>query len=296
MPAAIALTVWSIHSLIGNIALESLLLPLVTFLQFSSAAIVLLGVKTFNVVRSGASWRQVLENSQPLESARLGVLGFTASMLTLYFGFTVGSPVVVNVFASAWPILAAAWLALREPGRSTLTVFAFATLGLIGFLVTLSADGGPNWGGGLLGYAAGFTSSVCMAYYSVASRSTSAPPLDSMLVGALVGVAITSVWAIAEHVDWTPNSYWLAAVYTGVGASACGFLAWGAAMRRSNGRLAPLGFTSTLASTLLLIAFGYSTGGPLVTTGAGLILLSTAGVLLVEQFLGRGGASANRPD
>jgi drug/metabolite transporter (DMT)-like permease len=287
VPAAITLIVWPAHSLIGNVALGALSLPLVALLSFGSTAVVLLGVKAVNVARSGISCRQTLASSQPLASARLGIFGFTASILTLYFGFTVGSPVVVNVLASAWPILVAAWLAFREPGRSTLTVFAFAALGLAGFLVTLAADGGPQWGGGLLGYAAGFMSSVCMAYYSVASRGASAPPLDSMIVGAVAGAVIAAVWALAAHVAFSPNVYWLAALYTGVGVSACGFLAWGAAMRRSNGRLAPLGFTSTLASTLLLIAFGYSTGGLLVMVGSGLILLSTAGVLLVERVVGR---------
>ncbi|MGE4129977.1 MAG: EamA family transporter, partial [Hyphomicrobiaceae bacterium] len=188
-----------------------------------------------------------------------------------------------NLIAYTWPLLVAAGLiAMRRVARP----LRLATLALAGFvgaaLVITGGERALTLQGELYGYAAAIGSAVCMAYYTLMIGRTSVAPERLLLPSALVGLAGTLAWSIADGIPTASAGALLGGLYLGAGPMGLGYFFWSKAMRSdAGGRMAILGYLTPIGSTALLVAWGENLSH-LAAVGAALVIGSCLAVGLQQ--------------
>lgn len=270
---------WSTNALAGSTALERMPVSVVMLVQFAAATLALGVIRGVQRARAGPS-PTAPSRSDRRYSLALGGLGFGGTMFLQYLGFAFAPVVEANIIAYGWPMFAAVWLAIASPDRGTRLGLMLAGTGFVGVGLIITGGAGLQGGGSVLGYAAALGSALCMAFYSLGSGRNRVPALDVMLRGGVLGFAASLVLLLALGDTPQPSWSWLAAAYVGLGPCAAGYLAWSAAMARSGGRLAPLGYATPLLSSLLLLLSGQPLRGAGAVIGASLIVICTVGVVI----------------
>lgn len=279
--AAGAVLVWATNALAAGVALEGLTVLQVLALQFGAATAVLLAARTASRPR---------RRRTPASHARLGpravalgVVGLAGTIALQYAAFATAPLIAANAIAYAWPLLVAAWLAVRRStGRRSSASLVLALLGFTG-VVLIFAQRGPDGGEGsapLLGYAAALGSALAMAWYSLAVGRTPGSRSDLLLVATSAGAAIAVPLALSQGAPWSPAAALTLGLYTGLGPMAAGYALWTYAMSHPAGaRLAPIAYATPLLSTLVLLAGGERLS-LLGFAGCARIVVCPAGVLL----------------
>lgn len=274
--ALAGIALWSTNALAGSAALGRLPVSTVVFVQCATATVALGVVRHMRRRRTlaplgHADWRYALV---------LGGLGFGGTIILQYLSFAHAPIVEANIIAYGWPMFAAVWLALGKLDRHSAAGLLFACVGFAGVAIIAVSGGGLNGGGSALGYAAALGSAVCMAFYSLGSGRARVPALDMMLCGAVIATLASAVLMLGSGVSWAPTVAWLAAAYIGLGPCAAGYALWSAAMARTGGRLAPIGYATPLLSTIVLLAAGRPVSGVGTVVGGLFIVVCTVGVVV----------------
>jgi drug/metabolite transporter (DMT)-like permease len=294
--AIVAVLFWATNALAAKFALAELGVMQVLALQFGGATATLAALRALRTVRADAGtkgssgyvqWSSLLSPAV-LGGVLVGVVGLTGTIFLQYLAFATAPIVEANVVAYGWPLFAALWPALAYRSRQTLAGVPLAMVGFAGVALILDSGGGLGFAdGGMVGYVAALASAVCMAFYTIISgRSrvlTDAFLLPATAFGMVLALALcvsglgTWIWVSASL------GAWAASVYAGVGPMAGGFLLWSVAMSGGGAkRLAPLGYATPLASTVLLVLFGEAfTSNTLL--GALLVLVCSIGVLMMDR-------------
>lgn len=295
--AFVAIGFWSTNALAAKFALAELGVVQVLALQFGGAALTLVTLRACRshaaradrVDRSSeAVRRSSLLLSDALGGVLVGVVGLTGTIFLQYLAFATAPIVEANVVAYGWPLLAALWAALAYRSRQTFAGVPLAMVGFGGVALILGSSGGFGvTDGGAAGYIAALASAVCMAFYTVMSGRSRASVDASLLLATAFGMVFALALCLTGFAPWTWTSAgvgaWVASVYAGVGPMAGGFWLWSRAMSGGGAkRLAPLGYATPLASTVLLLLFGETfTSGTLL--GALLVLICSIGVLVMDR-------------
>lgn len=294
--AFIAIMFWSTNALAAKVALAELEVVQVLVLQFGGAAATLAMLRALRLVGASASASGSSKNTRwpslrsldVLGGVAVGVVGLTGTIFLQYLAFATAPIVEANVLAYGWPLFAAIWAALAYRSRQTLAGVPLALIGFAGVAIILISGGSlGSGGGGTAGYVAALASAACMTFYTVMS-GRSRVALDTLLLLATTfGMVAALILCIVGFAPWlwasTSLGAWAASVYAGVGPMAGGFFLWSLAMSGDGTRrLAPLGYATPLASTILLLLFGETfTSGTLL--GALLVLACSIGVLVMDR-------------
>ena len=257
--AAGAVLVWATNALAAGVALERNTVLQVLALQFAAATAVLLAARSLGRHR---------RRRTPASHARLrpravalGVVGLAGTIALQYAAFATAPLIAANAIAYAWPLMVAAWLALRRsPGPRSPASLVLALLGFTG-VVLIFAQRGPDGSENsapLLGYAAALGSALTMTWYTLAAAGTPGSRADLLLVATGAGAVIAIPLALWQGAPWSPPAALALGLYTGLGPMAAGYALWTYAMSHPAGaRLAPIAYATPLLSTLVLL-----TGGP----------------------------------
>jgi drug/metabolite transporter (DMT)-like permease len=302
--AFVAIGFWSTNALAAKFALAELGVVQVLALQFGGAALTLVTLRVgksyaaradARVDRVGRSSEAVRRSSlllsdvsEALGGVLVGVVGLTGTIFLQYLAFATAPIVEANVVAYGWPLFAALWVALVHRSRQTFAGVPLAMVGFGGVAIILGSSGGFGaTDGGAAGYIAALASAVCMAFYTVMSGRSHASVDTFLLLATAFGMVFALALCLTGFAPWTWTSAgvgaWGASVYAGVGPMAGGFWLWSRAMSGGGAkRLAPLGYATPLASTVLLLFSGETfTSGTLL--GALLVLICSVGVLVMDR-------------
>ncbi|MBA3249790.1 MAG: DMT family transporter [Geodermatophilaceae bacterium] len=291
LAALAAVALWSTNAYAADLALSRMGLGWLLVVQFGTAAAALLAVRAVHRRRAtaaGTASRDAESGAAALRpmTAILGVVGLTGTIFLQYLAFATAPIVAANVLAYGWPLLAALGIAATRRNRHALLSTGLAIVGFGGVVLifTSPADGADasvaataSWG-----YLAAVGSAACMAVYTFGAGGTVTSPFRLLIPAALTGtVAAGALVAFTDGPAPTSGGV-LAAVYLGLGPMAAGYALWTFAMARGGVvRLSPLGYTTPLLSTLLLLA----AGAPATTStlaGVGLVLACSLGVLVTN--------------
>jgi drug/metabolite transporter (DMT)-like permease len=274
IPQAMAAVVfWSTNALAARYALAELTVAQTLLCQFAGAFVSLGAIA---LIDRGArpQWR---ESVRPRWIA-VGTIGVVGTVTLQYAAFASAPIVEANILSYGWPVLVALWgiLVYRDGGR--LLAAGLTALAFLGTIVLLGGiDRAPA--AATTGHLLALGASLCMAFYSVATRRCQ-QPLAVLLPAVLVGLLGTLAVTLIESRPVTSTAGVLGALYIGLVPMGLGYLLWTRAMRAGDpARLAVLGYMTPLLSTGLLLAFGESlTVAALV--GGCIILAANLGVLL----------------
>ena len=271
--AALAVGFWATNALAGGAALATLSLPQQLTFQFTSAWVVLAAARRWAPPRTDA----------PAGSAAfavaLGVIGVTGTISLQYLAFATAPLVQANIVAYAWPLLVGVGLALTRLDREALRSMGLAAVGFAG--VALMVAGGDSGGGGgsTAGLFAAAGSAACMALFTFGAPRIAGREQQALMWATALGAAGSLLAMLLTGLPGDVGPGMLAAIYTGVGPMAAGYLFWTRAMASPSGRsLAPLAYATPLLSTVLLVATGSAIGG-LGLVGAAITLAAIVAVL-----------------
>ncbi|MBL8699001.1 MAG: EamA family transporter [Alphaproteobacteria bacterium] len=210
-----------------------------------------------------------------------GLFGYHA----LYFAAFARAPAVeVNLLCYLWPLFVVLFAGMLPGARIAPRHIVGTVMGLIGCAI-LAGAGAAMRAEHIAGYVLAVASAAVWAGYSALSRRFAEVSSDA--VGGFCGV--TAVLGLATHLalertTWPDAAGWLAMVALGIGPVGLAFYVWDHGVKRGDlTLLGALSYLVPLASTLMLIAFGYAqaswrlaaacvliVGGALVASFAGL--------------------------
>ena len=215
----------------------------------------------------------------PARALALGVYGLFGFHFLLFIALRLAPPVEANLVNYLWPLLIVVLAPVILPGVTLRTRHvAAALLGFAGaaLLVTGAGPGlgGEGGGGAMLGYAAALASALVWSTYSLATKRFAQLPT------ATIGLycAVSGLVALACHVLFEPQYVpriaelpWLLAL--GLGPMGAAFYLWDYALKRGDPRaIGALAYLAPLVSTLVLVAAGEGSLGPVTLVAMGLIV------------------------
>ncbi|MDJ0363143.1 hypothetical protein [Rhodococcus sp. H29-C3] len=272
----------------GTTALEHSNVLQVIAVQFISATAALM------LIRRLTGRRKLRMESAAASSAAeksfgygIGIVGLGGTMVLQYIAFANAPIMDANIIAYSWPMLAAIYLAVTALNTSTVASVVISLIGFGGVTLIVAGQTATDNGTGnvVLGYCAAVGSAACMAVYTLGMRTVRIPVLDLMLMTTAVGGVGAVLTMIVTTTPVAISSEAGLAIYIGIGPVALGYTLWSFGMKLSGGRLAPLGFMTPVLSTLVLLLGGNAFGG-VTALGAGIVLLCTVAVLVVDRLFG----------
>ena len=214
----------------------------------------------------------------PGRALALGVYGLFGFHFLLFVALRLAPPVEANLVNYLWPLLIVVLAPVILPGvtlrarhvAAALLGFAGAALLVTGGKLGLEAGGG----GAMLGYAAALASALVWSTYSLATKRFAQLPT------ATIGLycAVSGLVALACHAFFEPRYVpriaelpWLLAL--GLGPMGAAFYLWDYALKRGDPRaIGALAYLAPLVSTLVLVAAGEGSFGPVTLAAMGLIV------------------------
>jgi drug/metabolite transporter (DMT)-like permease len=215
----------------------------------------------------------------PARALALGVYGLFGFHFLLFIALRLAPPVEANLVNYLWPLLIVVLAPVILPGVTLRTrhvaaaLFGFAGAAL---LVTGAGPGlgGEGGGGAMLGYAAALASALVWSTYSLATKRFAQLPT------ATIGLycAVSGLVALACHAFFEPRYVpriaelpWVVAL--GLGPMGAAFYLWDYALKRGDPRaIGALAYLAPLVSTLVLVAAGEGSLGPVTLVAMGLIV------------------------
>ena len=215
----------------------------------------------------------------PARALALGVYGLFGFHFLLFVALRLAPPVEANLVNYLWPLLIVVLAPVILPGvtlrarhvAAALLGFAGAALLVTGGKPGLGGEGG---GGAMLGYAAALASALVWSTYSLATKRFAQLPT------ATIGLycAVSGLVALACHAFFEPRYVpriaelpWLVAL--GLGPMGAAFYLWDYALKRGDPRaIGALAYLAPLVSTLVLVAAGEGSFGPVTLAAMGLIV------------------------
>jgi drug/metabolite transporter (DMT)-like permease len=205
----------------------------------------------------------------------LGVYGLFGFHFLLFVALRLAPPVEANLVNYLWPLLIVVLAPSILPGVTLRTRHVVAAL--LGFAgAALLVTGGRLGFAGeyALGYAAALGSALVWSTYSLATKRFAALPTSSIGLYCAVSGAL----ALACHVLFEPRYVpqiaelpWL--LVLGLGPMGAAFFLWDYALKRGDPRaIGALAYLAPLLSTLVLVAAGQGTLGPLTVVAMALII------------------------
>lgn len=306
--ALCAVTLWSTNAYAAEIALGQMSLGWLLLVQYGTAATALLAVGLVSRVRRGAAsstadGRSRADAETGRRSGRaliVGVVGLTGTIFLQYLAFATAPIVAANVLTYGWPLLAAVWIAATSRTGHALRSAGLALVGFGGVALIFSSPGqaaGDTSVSGLAtwGYLAALGSAACMAMYTVGVSRITTTATGLLVPATLTGVLAAALLTILSGGPPPTVPGLLVAAYIGLGPMAAGYALWTRAMSGGGAeRLSPLGYATSLLSTVLLFATGApASAGTLV--GVALVLACSIGVLAHDWNSNRRAEPSGRP-
>lgn len=207
----------------------------------------------------------------------LGTAGFYT--LVIFKSYTLVPFFEANILNHTWPVLLIVFTALLHNERVTLVQVFGGIIGFAGVVaIFMPAGDVPLFGDFHLGHALAIGSSSLWAAYSAYAKKISYP------IGFLAPVfLIFSVICFALHFTfeatvWPDNFEW--AIIVALGVARVSYFMWDYGMKHGDVVfLASICYFLPLATSLLLVAFGFGPASPMIGLGAVLI---SAGCLIVN--------------
>jgi drug/metabolite transporter (DMT)-like permease len=211
----------------------------------------------------------------PGRALALGVYGLFGFHFLLFVALRLAPPVEANLVNYLWPLLIVVLAPLVLPGvtlrvRHVLAAF----LGFAGAALLVTGGKLGFTGAYALGYAAALGSALVWSTYSLATKRFAGLPT------ATIGLycAVSGLLALACHALFEPRYVpqlaelpWLLAL--GLGPMGAAFYLWDYALKRGDPRaIGALAYLAPLLSTLVLVAAGEGTLGPLTLVAMALIV------------------------
>jgi len=187
-----------------------------------------------------------------------GLAGFHA----LYFAsLRLAPPAEANLINYLWPLLIVLFAAPVLGMRLSLRHLLGAALAACGCLLLLGGrlEGAVSplvW----LGYAMALGSAVTWGLYSVFARRLAAVPTEAVAGFCAASAVVTLLAHLLLETTAMPDGVgWLAVLALGLGPLGGAFYLWDIGMKRGDPRLlGTLAYATPVASTLLLVLFGFA--------------------------------------
>lgn len=277
-----AVLFWSTNALAAKYGLVNLTVPELLTIQFSAASIMLIGL--YFVRQRHLSF---FSERPPVTHMLIGLVGLAGTIVLQYIAFGLGNILEANVVAYSWPLLVAVWAALVLRTPIGYTGIVLALLGFYGVSMIMDKKGTMDLLQGTnMGEIVAFASAACMAFYTIASSRieiTEKLLIPVTFISALGCFIVTHI----QGVTWPHIHHWWVAAYIGVGPMAAGYFLWTYAMSGDGAKiLAPIGYTTPLLSTVLLLASGEDYTQRTLY-GIALVLSSSIGVLFLQHVYAR---------
>ena len=215
----------------------------------------------------------------PARALALGVYGLFGFHFLLFIALRLAPPVEANLVNYLWPLFIVVLAPVILPGVTLRARHvAAALLGFAGAALLVTGGkpglGGGGGGGAMLGYAAALASALVWSTYSLATKRFAQLPT------ATIGLycAVSGLVALACHAFFEPRYVpriaelpWLVAL--GLGPMGAAFYLWDYALKRGDPRaIGALAYLAPLVSTLVLVAAGEGSFGPVTLAAMGLIV------------------------
>lgn len=215
-----------------------------------------------------------------------GLAGFHA----LYFAaLALAPPVEANLLNYTWPLLIVLLSGLLGGLRLGPLRLLGVAMGAAGAALLLGGgagfEAGTAWPDATLGFACAAGAALTWALYSVLAARLRAVPTEAVAGFCLASAALGLLAHFALEPPMAPGArQWLAVALLGLGPMGAAFFLWDAGMKRGDPRLlGTLGYTTPVASTLLLAGMGEGVLTWRVLAAAGLV----AGGGLLAAMAGR---------
>lgn len=227
------------------------------------------------LVGAACSIHRLRDWRAPWRALALGVYGLFGFHFLLFVALRLAPPVEANLVNYLWPLLIVVLAPLVLPGlRLRPRHLVAALLGFAGAAL-LVTGGKPGFGGGhALGYAAALGSALVWSTYSLATKRFAGLPTATVgLYCAVSGALALACHAVFEpaYVPQLAELPWLLAL--GLGPMGAAFFLWDYALKRGDPRaIGSLAYLAPLASTLVLVAAGDGSLGPLTLAAMALIV------------------------
>jgi drug/metabolite transporter (DMT)-like permease len=211
----------------------------------------------------------------PGRALALGVYGLFGFHFLLFAALRLAPPVEANLVNYLWPLLIVVLAPVMLPGVTLRPRHVVAAVLGFGGAALLVTGGKLGFAGEYaLGYTAALGSALVWSTYSLATKRFAALP------SATIGLycAASGALALACHVLFEPRYVpqwaelpWLVAL--GLGPMGAAFFLWDYALKRGDPRaIGALAYLAPLLSTVVLVAAGEGSLGPLTLVAMGLIV------------------------
>jgi drug/metabolite transporter (DMT)-like permease len=256
LPAAIAVTLWSLAPVLAGLAER------VPPLQLTALCLAVSAFVTWPVVHLLDGPAGTRAGAPPL-ALWLGGPWLVIGALGFYFAALRLAPAAEAALVTyTWPVLFVIASELVQSGRVRGPSLAGAALAYSGAALVLVGPEALAAEGSLAGYACAFASGTCWASFSLAARMQRVPTTGVMPRLFVLGAA----YALAGHALLEPT-LWpigqetrLMIVLIGAGPYGLAFLAWDRALRRGpSSTVGTLAYAVPVLSAVLLVAAGMAT-------------------------------------
>lgn len=256
VPAAIAVTLWSLAPVLAGLAER------VPPLQLTALCLAISAFVTWPIAQL-LDRRGGIGDAAPPLALWLGGPWLVIGALGFYFAALRLAPAAEAALVTyTWPVLFVVAAELVQCGRVRGPSIAGAALAYSGAALVLAGPDALAGKASLAGYACAFASGTCWATFSLAARMQRAPMTGIMPRLFALGAA----YAFAGHALLEPT-LWpigqetrLMIVLIGAGPYGLAFLAWDRALRRGpSGVVGTLAYAVPVLSAVLLVAAGMAT-------------------------------------
>lgn len=228
---------------------------------------------------------------QPPAAWAIGVAGLFGYHFFYFLAFRLApdAAVEVNLLNYLWPLLIVLFSALL-PGEQLRRGHVIGALcGLAGTVLIVAGKGGglSLSAGAMPGYLSALACAVTWAAYSVLSRRFGDVPTEAVGGFCLATAVLAALCHFTLETTVTPSGVeWLAVLGMGLFPVGLAFFVWDHGVKRGDIKaLGVLSYATPLSSTLLLILFGWATGGWTVWVACGLIM---GGAVVASRDMLRG--------
>ena len=271
---------WSTNALAAKYGLASLEVSELLAIQFSAAAITFI---LLHMVRHRDF--AILSGLPPFKHIVVGLVGLVGTIILQYTAFSIGNILEANVIAYSWPLIVAVWAAIVLHNLIGFIGIGLALTGFYGVVMIMAGKANLSFmeRGIDPGCVVAFVSALCMAFYTVASSNIRMT--EKLLIPVtLIGAVSCFIFTYFQGGSWPDINYWWVAAYIGVGPMAIGYFLWSYAMSGDGAKIiAPIGYTTPLLSTILLLVSGEEYTQHTMY-GILLILISSIGVLFLQYI------------
>ncbi|MGB4107581.1 MAG: EamA family transporter [Alphaproteobacteria bacterium] len=225
-------------------------------------------IQFYNRENIAGYWRQPLK----YYIFWLGTAGFYT--ILIFTSYSLVPLFEANILNHTWPVLLIVFTAMLHNERVTALQIFGGIIGFVGVIAVFMPSGDvPLFGDFHFGHALAIGSAALWAVYSAFAKKINYPVGFLAPVFLAFSLICFVLHAALEPTIWPRNLEWIAILLLGLGRVS--YLMWDYGMKHGDVVfLASICYFLPLATSLLLIAFGFGPAKPMIGIGAALIVAS----------------------